>query len=426
MAVHILYPERGGGALNGARHAPLPLDEALAACASLAAALGDTEEIAAGSAVGRHLAAPVLSRANVPLLPCSAVDGYALRLRDLAGPGPWRLPVAGSVAAGSVPPPLRPGYAVGIASGAPVPQGATAILAGEEVTRLDALAHFSRCPMPSENIRQAGEDLAAGDPVLRAGRCLGRRDVALAAAAGADLVTVRRKVRAALLVTGDGLLDPGDPPGPAGVTDVNGPMLRALMDRPDTALAAAERTAGDPHGIRTALARLAGQADLLVTTGGLSVGAGAGLRAAVEALGGTLHFAGVAMAPGGAVSLGMIEGAIWLGLPGSPLAAFAGWHLFGRAIVAGLQGRTARMHKMVVSPVGEILREPGPAELRPARLVGYAPSGRALVSTDRATFPGRVRPLAESDGLLLIPAAARRLGPADLVEFLPFRDRGYA
>ncbi len=403
----------------------LTVDAALAACTDWAKAVHGTERAALAEAAGRHLAGPVAAAASVPPFDNAAVDGYAVRRAALPGAGPWTLPVGLRVAAGDAPAALPPASAARILTGAPVPAGADAVIAQEDVRAGGGMVGASRRPAEGVNIRHAGEDMRAGDIVLRGGRRLSRRDIALAAAAGADMLEVRRKVRIALLITGSELRKAGAAGGAGTINDVNGPMLAALAARPDTALVAHETGADDPAALAAALARLAGKADLVVTTGGVSVGDEDHLHRAIAAAGGETRFSGVAIKPGKPISFGRIGpagGALWLGLPGNPLAAFVGWHLFGRALLCALQGGTPRPDTRLVVTIADLRHKPGRCEMRPARLAGHDGQGRALVAMDGAVNSARVRPLAGADGLVLIPAQADKVRAGDLLEFHPFDD----
>ncbi len=416
-----MFPEDGCGCdASEVQPGLLTLDAALDECRQAVRVLRETEIVPLADAPGRHLAGSLISWTNVPPFANSAMDGYALSSDALKGPGPWLLPVTDRVAAGDAPPSLKPGHAARIFTGAPLPAGADTVIAQEEA-RVDAgMMRLDRAPAPGTNVRSAGEDMAAGDAVLGQGHALTRRDVALAAATGAGRLTVRRRVRIAILVSGAELKQAGEPLDPGMIRDVNGPMLNALLDRADVELLTRECVGDDPAAIADALRRLSQEADLVVTTGGVSVGDEDHLRRTVVAAGGRLRFGGVAIKPGKPISLGHIGDALWLGLPGNPVAAFVGWHLFGQTLLRGLQGASTSVERQLVSALAPITHRPGRCELRPARLAGHDGQGRQLVNCGDATHSARVRPLAEADGLVLIPAQTETLAAGDLAEFFPF------
>lgn len=398
----------------------LSIDAALAVIAEATHPVADTETLPLARAKGRVLAEPVAARANVPPFDNAAMDGYALTCAVLQGDGPWDLPVSGRIAAGEGSGRLAPGSAARIFTGAPLPPGADAVVMQEEAERTGDRIRLLRCPMPGQNIRRTGEDMAAGAEVLPAGRRIGPREIAACAAAGMASVTVRRNLRVALLVTGDEVRQAGEGLAAAQIWDVNTPMLTACLSAPGIDLIAVEHGADTPLALRAQLARMAESADLIVTTGGISVGEEDHVKPALAALGGCLRFSGVAIKPGKPVSFGSLGRAQWLGLPGNPVSALVTWQLFGSALLQALTGQaqgTCRRHVALAEP---IRRNPGRCELRPARLGGFDAQGREVVHCASATHSARAGRLPEADGLLFLPAETDRLPAGALVEFLPF------
>jgi len=403
-------------------HSLVSIDEALARIAAHTPPVGQTEAVPLGSAVGRILAQPVQARAAAPSFDNAAMDGYAVATSTFAGPGPWDLRVVARVAAGQAgAAPLAGGEAARIFTGAPVLDGADAVVMQEDVRREGEVIRLSRRPAPGQNIRRAGSDMVKGATVLDRGRRLGPREVAACAAAGAGLLCVRRRLRVALLVTGDEVRRAGEAREAAQIWDVNTPMLTASLTSAGVEIVASAHGADSLAGIVCQLEEMAAQADLVVTTGGISVGEEDHVRPAVMALGGELLFSGVAIKPGKPVSAGRIGPAFWLGLPGNPVSAFVTWQLFGMALVRALTGERggAPTQRHVVT-ASAIRRKPGRCELRPATLVGFDAQGREIVRFDQATHSARVGLLALADGLMLLPADAESLPTGALVEFLPF------
>lgn len=402
----------------------ITINEALAQIARLVAPVPETEYVATGLGQGRVLARSVRSEGAVPPFNNAAMDGYAVRTADLHGPAPWRLPVQGRVAAGQAQVPrLKAGSAIQVFTGAPMPDGADAVVMQEHVTRIgDSL----RIDWPVErhgHIRFAGEDMKAGRTILREGWALTARDIAACAAAGAEQLCVRRPVRVALLVTGDEVTPPGAPLGPSGIRDVNTPMLRAAIEAAGATLCAVGAGADNRCGLRTQLSEMARTADLVITTGGISVGEADHVKPALADQGARIAFSGVAMKPGKPVSFGRVGAAHWLGLPGNPLSAFVTWTLFGPAILAALLGQTLwQPRRRTVVTRDPMHRKPGRCELRLARIDGMDGRGREVVRFESATHSGRVSTLALSDGLILLPAETETLPAGALVEFQPFAD----
>jgi molybdopterin molybdotransferase len=400
----------------------LAIDEAIDRILAHACPPAGDETVDLARALGRVLARPVRSAAPVPPFDNAAMDGFALRCADLTGPGPWRVPVVSRVPAGHGAGAVLPGgAAVRIFTGAPLPAGADAVVMQEEVTREGDAILLGARPHPGLNLRRASRDLAAGDLALQAGRRLGPKEIAACAAAGAGRVHVRPPLRVALLVTGDEIRPAGGRRSHAQIWDVNTPMLSALMRRPAIDLISAGRAADDRTGLTAQLAGLAARCDLIVTTGGISVGEEDHVRPALAGLGARVFFSGVAIKPGKPVSFGRLGTCLWLGLPGNPLSAFVTFQVFGAALLRQMTGESGpadlRRHVVLSEPVH---RKPGRCELRPASLAGFDGLGREVVRMDATTHSDRVGLLPAADGLAFLPAEAEHLPAGALVEFLPF------
>ncbi|MEN8739132.1 MAG: gephyrin-like molybdotransferase Glp [Phaeobacter gallaeciensis] len=383
-----------------------------------------TETISLARAQGRILADPVRAQAMTPPFDNAAMDGYAVDSAALVGEGPWMFRVAGRVPAGQTAKRGISGDAAArIFTGAPVPVGADAVVMQEDVRHCGDSIRIDRRPVSGMNIRRAGDDMRTGDIILAAGQRLGPREVAACAAAGSAKVRVRRPVRVALLVTGDEVHQTGSARAAAGIWDVNTPMLTAMLSRPDVDLLHIRTGADDRSGLQRQLEELSTEVDLVVTTGGISVGEEDHVKPALNALGAEFLFSGVAMKPGKPVSFGRIGCAQWLGLPGNPLAAFVTWQLFGTAVLRTLSGTTggSAARRNVVLGQG-IRRKPGRCELRPAWIAGFDGEGREVVQFEEATHSARVARLPAADGLMLLPAEADQLSEGALVEFQPFCD----
>lgn len=403
-------------------HALISIDEALARIAGHVAPVDRTEALLLDHAVGRILAQPVRSRSMAPAFDNAAMDGYAIATSTLAGAGPWVLPVVARVPAGQETVVSVDGaVAARIFTGAPVPTGADAVVMQEDVQRDGEVIHLSHRPMPGLNIRRAGSDMAKGATVLKKGRRLGPREIAVCAAAGAGVVRVQHKLRVALLVTGDEVRRAGNRREPAQIWDVNTPMMTAALASAGVEIVAATYGADNLSGLARQLGDMAAQADLVITTGGISVGEEDHVKSAFMAIGGETLFSGVAIKPGKPVSAGRIGAACWLGLPGNPVSAFVTWQVFGKALVQRLTGAVAQRpaHRHVVTGTA-IRRKPGRCELRPATLAGFDTHGREIVCFEDATHSARVGPLSQADGLIFLPADIESLPAGALVEFQPF------
>jgi len=399
------------------------IEEALTRLVAQIEPVPGTERLGLSDVVGRVLAEPVRALSDMPRFDHSAMDGYAIRRAGLSGNGPWRLPVVLRCAAGhGTLPDLPEGAAAHVFTGAPIPFGADCVVPQEAVRRHADRIEIPLRPPTGANIRTRGEEWSAGNPILPRGTRVTARSVAAAAAAGHAAMIVRRRLRITLLVSGAEIVAPGAPdPRDGTIWDVNTPMLRAALARPDVRIVAMDRIPDDAEGTRVALAEAARVSDLIVTTGGVSVGEEDHLRAAFAEIGGVEIFSGVAMKPGKPVTCGVRGKVAWLGLPGNPQAAFVTWTLFGTALARRLSGlarpENARRHVVLAHAV---TRKPGRCELRAATVVGTDGQGRDVVECSGPVHSGQVGGLAAADGLVLLPAEADALPEAALVEFHPF------
>jgi len=401
----------------------ISINEALARIATRFDAVPATERVALHAARGRVLADPIDAKSDMPRFDHAAMDGYAIRRADLTGAGPWQLLVSLRCAAGDGRRPVLPkGTAARIFTGAPIPRGADCVIMQEDVDRNEGVITVAHRPTVRANIRFRGEEHRAGSPILAPGARMTVRAIAAAVAGGHGEVVVRRPLRVSLLASGAEIVSPGSPsPTEGAIWDVNTPMLRAALTRGDVELVKVGAIPDDAAKSRAALAEAARDSDLIVTTGGVSVGEEDHLRQAVRDLAGAEVFAGVAMKPGKPVSCGQINGAAWLGLPGNPQSAFVAWTLFGTALVQQLTGLTKpdtlRRHVVLSHTVR---RKPGRCELRAATVVGCDGLGREMVSCNSPVRSGQVSALGAADGLVFLPAEVEKLPQAALVEFLPF------
>lgn len=403
------------------RGALISITEALARIARATRAAPEPELVSLPQAAGRVLARPVRSLGMVPPFDNAAMDGYAINTGDLTGGGPWTLPVVGRVAAGYVPGKrLARGSAMQVFTGAPVPGGANAVVMQEQVTRSGNRIRLNGKIKPGAHIRRAGEDMIGGQIVVEAGRSLAPGDIAACAAAGHDRVSVTRRLRVALLITGDEVVQQGQPKGGAAIWDVNTPMLSAAITARGVALTSVQ-VAGDTRPeLRAQLERISRQVDLIVTTGGISVGEEDHVKPALSELSAQIVFSGVALKPGKPVSFGQIGRAYWLGLPGNPLSAFVTWQVFGAALCDVLSGQTmgsVRRRHVVLQRA--LHHRPGRCELRLARLTGFDGLGRETVDFVDVTQSGRVSQLPRMDGLIFVPSDAEELPEGALAEFHP-------
>ncbi|MCO5130159.1 MAG: molybdopterin molybdotransferase MoeA [Xanthobacteraceae bacterium] len=391
---------------------------------ALAAPVEQSETLPLDKAHGRVLADSVRAGRSLPMFDNAAMDGYAVRRADLAGKGPWRLPLAGRVAAGDPgDAPLPAGAAFRIFTGAPVPPGCDAVVAQERTRPEGRAVRLEQRPRRGENIRRAGDDLAVGAEIMPAGRRVSPRVAALLAATGCGEVTVRRRLRVAFFNTGSELRAPGAPLSPGQIWNANRALLRGALALPWVKAIDIGAVPDRPARLRKALEQASRDADLVVSTGGVSVGDEDHMPAVLSAAGGTVQVMKVAMKPGKPLMIGRIGKALYLGLPGNPVAAFVCWHVIGARIAEALAGITDGGPRRIIVRAGfERARQPGRCEFLPVRLGDYDGHGVRTVNAMAFEVSHRVALLAQADGLLLIPSETDRIRQDDMLEFIPFVD----
>lgn len=384
--------------------------EAQARLLALAEPVG-MERLPLLAAAGRWAAEAVPALRTQPVADLSAMDGYAIRHTEL--PGPWRV-VGEAAAGGAALPALAPGEAARIFTGAPVPDGADTVMVQEEAARDGDMLRLDGegPPRVGANIRRAGSDFAAGTSLIAAGERLNPARIGLAALGGHGDIAVRRRVRVAIVSTGDELVEPGSP-GDAGLPNSNGPMLAALLDGWPVEIVDMRIVRDDLDALATAFAELAARADILVTIGGASVGDHDLVKPALAAAGAEIDFWRIAMRPGKPLLAGQIGTTVCLGLPGNPVSAFVTAMLFLLPLVARLGGAA----------------DPQPG-LRTAILGGELPAGGPRAEYLRARFvDGRIEPilsrdsallgiLASADALIVRAAAAPPLRAGERVDYI--------
>ena len=398
----------------------IPIDQAIARGLSLVAQVPEVEALPLHAATGRVLAHHLASPVAFPLFDNTAMDGYACRMADLDGQGPWVLPLAGRIRAGDASGVLPPSSAIRILTGAPLPQGADVVIAQELTRRVGDAVAISDRPRTGQHIRRAGDDLAAGMPLLPAGRIIGAREAAALAGAGIAQVDVRRRVRVAILCSGSELVAPGGALKPGQIWDANHAMLSAAIDRPWIERISLPACADDPEALREALADAMARADIVITTGGVSVGDEDHMAAVIKGLGGQVEVMKLAMKPGKPLSIGQVGGALWLGLPGNPVAAFVTWHVVGQVLAGRMAGLAEPGPTKTLAALGAALRhKPGRCEYRPARILGHDGRGVLQVACLDGAGSHRIAQLAEAEALVMIPAEVEDMARGDLVEILP-------
>ncbi len=371
------------------------------------------ETAAISDAGGRFLTEPGRAVVDLPPFDSSAMDGFALRAADTPG----RLPVSFRIAAGSpATRALEPGEAMGIATGGVIPAGADAVIPLEYVVETDNVIEISEPVPPGESIRPTGGDVHRGEVVVDAGARLGPAQLGALAAAGVAEVLVSRRPRASVLATGSELRVPGEALEPGQLYEANGLLLAAQLESAGADVERLPFVPDDEPGHRDALTRGL-SADVLVTSGGVSVGPHDLVRKVEAELGVEEVFWGVAMKPGKPISFGVLGRRLVFGLPGNPVSALVGFELFVRPALLALQGAADPLPRFERGRLACGL-EPNAHrdELVRARLLP-ADDGPVLEPLAGRESHMIVR-AAAAEALVLVPMGERGLAPGDPVEFL--------
>jgi len=319
----------------------LSVDEALAFLLAGAKTVDGTEQLATVDATGRVLAQAQHSALNVPALDNTSMDGYAVYAADCAS-GAARLPVSQRVAAGSMPQPLARGTAARIFTGAPIPPGADAVVMQEYCAPDGDAVIVKHRPAAGEWVRRVGEDIRAGSEILAAGIKLRPQDAGLAASVGLAALPLYRKLRVAVFFTGDELVMPGEPLPPGRIYNSNRFTLSGLLQMFGCEVSDYGIVPDKLDATRAALRAAAADNDLIVTSGGVSVGEEDHIKPAVEAEG-RLNMWKIAVKPGkplafGEVGAGTARKAHFIGLPGNPVSSFVTFLVFVRPFILRCQG----------------------------------------------------------------------------------------
>ena len=399
----------------------LSVDEAVARITAALSAVGGIESVPLAQADGRVLARDLIAPSPLPPFTNSAVDGYAVRSQDLPTSAERAFVLAGRLqAGGTVGPTVGPDQAVRIFTGAPMPAGADTVFMQEDV-RLEGDDQVILPPglRHGANVRTAGEDMAPGQIALPAGRRLRPQDIGAAAALGFTTLAVRRRVRVAVFSTGDEIVEPGAARGPAQLFDCNRFMLIAMLQRIGCAASDLGILPDDRAQITGILKGAAANHDLILSSGGVSVGEADHVKAAVESVG-ALVFWRIGIKPGRPMAMGVVGQTPFIGLPGNPVASFVTFVRVARPGIFALAGAALdQPSAMAVRAAFAHRKKAGRREYVRATLrraedgaweaVKFPRQGSALLSS-----------LVDTDGLVELSDDIVDLEPGQMVDFLTY------
>jgi len=396
-----------------------PIEQALAQLLSLLPSIEEVETVSLSHATGRVLVADCVSAINVPPHCNSAMDGYALRSADVDSCAK-RLRVVQRIAAGEVGEQIGEGEAARIFTGAPVPDGADAVVMQENCKIHGDQIELLQQVQAGENLRKAGDDIAAGAQILSRGHRLKPQDIGLLASIGLESLRVTRRLRVSLLTTGDELVQPGNSLAPGQIYNSNYYTLRAMLESLQVEVLDCGIVKDTFEETKQTLIKAAAQSDCVITTGGVSVGEEDHVRTVIEREG-ELQLWKLAIKPGKPLACGKIAETQFFGLPGNPVSAFVTFALVVRPCLLRMQGVQQIMATSHRVPAGFTAAKSG--ERQEYLRCRLSPDSRGVFSLERLgnQSSGVAASLSHADGLAIVPPyTAVSIG--DSLEYIPFSE----
>lgn len=385
-------------------------------------AVDGDELVPLSHARGRIAAVPVHAPKPVPPFHQSAMDGYAVRTSDLAS-GAMVLPVVARQAAGPdrFPSTLQSPGAVRIFTGAAIPAGCDAVVMQEECSEADGRVSIRHSPQPGEHIRPAGDDILIGGTLVEAGTLIDARHIAILAAAGLPEVRVRRHVRVAVLSTGTELREPHEQLAPGEIHDSNRAMLMSMLQAKAFEVTDLGGIEDNAVSIGKALEIAAAKNDVIISSGGVSVGEEDHIRAAVLSIGGSFVRLKASIKPGKPASVGRIGAVSLIALPGNPVSALVTYLWFGRPVLQRRIGLEPQAPRAIAAVAAfNEFRRPGRDEFVPVLITGWDGDGRPQVEKHRTPGSARLSSLIDADGLAGIPGELPAVRRGDPLKLYPF------
>jgi len=392
----------------------LPVDQAIDLFLKHAVPITETEVVAIEACLGRVLASDQISSINVPPYDASAMDGYALRAEDL--PSEKGLLVTQRIPAGSVGKPIGPGEAARIFTGAPLPEGANAVLMQEECSIEGDRVFTNFSVQNAQYVSQQGQDLKQGQNILAKGVRLRAEHLGMLASVGIAEIEVFRPLKVAVLTTGSEIVQPGLGLKPGQIYNSNRFVMSGLIQGLGLELCFGAIVVDDPLVTERALLEASNKADCIITTGGVSVGEEDYVQSSIEKLG-SLQVSKMAMKPGKPVTFGEVQGVPVFGLPGNPSSVYIGFCVLVKPFLLKQQGGTEYKNLSINLPAGFSVTKPGTRqEYLRAQVVDHEEYGQAIRKHDNQSS-GMLSSLSWANGLAVIPVGVT-IKEGDKVEFI--------
>lgn len=397
-------------------------DDALERIISSIKEIQGSERLPVEQAKGRILETDIVSPINVPGHTNSAVDGYALHGEDLPGNNQTcRLNVLGTAFAGKpYTGACATGQCVRIMTGAPMPEGLDTVIMQEHVERSENAIIIDDSHKKGQNVRQTGEDLKQGETVLHKGKWLTPPDIGLIASLGQAEIDVKRKLNIAIASTGNEIFNIGHLPSPGGIYDSNRYTLSAALDRPDIEVVNLGILEDTPETLLDKFNEASSYADMIISTGGVSVGDADYTRTALQTSG-NIDFWKVAIKPGRPLAFGKIGGRIFFGLPGNPVAVMVTFYLFVLPAIEKMLGITNRpiVPRLQAKSLENIKKKTGRTEV-PRGILQQSENGEWTVKTTGKQGSGILRSMSVANAFILLPHDSPAIREGDRVTVLPF------
>lgn len=380
----------------------IPLETALETLLSQARAVIETETVDLNNALGRVLAQDIHSQIDVPSFNASAMDGYAISSADIVG-GITPLPISQRIAAGQQPSAsLAQGSVARIFTGAPLPEGADTVIMQEGCRLADNLVTLPEQIEPGQFVRAKGSHVSYGAAILAKGTKLGAAEIGLAASTGIDRVVVYRRLKVALLTTGDELIAPGETLKPGQIYNANQYLLTNMLTAINCEVTSIGPVIDDATAIKAALEQAAQGCDVIISSGGVSVGEEDHVKAVVEDLG-KLDLWRIRIKPGKPLAFGNVLGKPFIGLPGNPVSSFVTFCLFARPFILKSQGltqTTARSYQVAAD-----FEQSKPDNRREYKRVSLITNqeGQLMARPYRSQDSATLMSTTNTDGLLCVP-----------------------